>query len=95
MPKTINAAIVKAFSSASVRGMNGNSTAHPPFQTPKSGEKHKQGLNNALQKVFDRCEWSKYQKKLVSEKSILELPRVENCISGLCPPIAPPNTQIT
>ena len=43
------------------------------------------------------------KKKSVSELSILELPRVENCISKLCPsPLgtppppaaAPPNTQI-
>ena len=37
-------------------------------------------------------------KKLVSDKSIFELPRLENCISRLCPkPLRtppPPTTQI-
>ena len=43
---------------------------------------------------------SKVSKKSVSENSIFELPRLENCISRLCPrplgspPPPPPNTQI-
>ena len=45
----------------------------------------------ALHRIFDHFGWSEYQKKSVLETSILELPRLEYCITRLCPrPQDPP-----
>ena len=58
-----------------------------PVQKPIIGRKtHKKGLKHALRRIVDHCDWSEYQKKKsVSEMPPFELPRVENCISMLCP----------
>ena len=52
------------------------------------------GLNHALHRIFDHCEWSRCKKNAVLKISIFELQKLENCTSRLCPsPLGTPPPQ--